>query len=334
MASHAGDETMPLMSKAWLTRRGLIGSGLAIGLASRVACAFPTRPIRIAIGFGPGGLADIIVRLVAQELADRISQQVVVDNRPGAGGAIAAQAVAGAVADGHTLIVFTSGTAISKALFRSLSFDPVVQFTPVTSMAFFDALLMAPADGPVRSIADLRARGSSQPLTIGTLTAGTTQYLTGEMFRLASNLPITLVPFRTSPEVLTALRRRDVDLVIESYGAAAGEIKAGTVRVLASTGKRRSRLTPEVPTISESGFPDCVMDGWNAIFAPAGTPREVIELLNASMREIIGRPAVQARLLELGVEGGTNSPEEMARLLQTEIALWNSVVDRAGIERQ
>jgi tripartite-type tricarboxylate transporter receptor subunit TctC len=334
MASHAGDETMPLMSKAWLTRRGLIGSGLAIGLASRVACAFPTRPIRIVIGFGPGGLADIIVRLVAQELADRISQQVVVDNRPGAGGAIAAQAVAGAVADGHTLIVFTSGTAISKALFRSLSFDPVVQFTPVTSMAFFDALLMAPADGPVRSIADLRARGSSQPLTIGTLTAGTTQYLTGEMFRLASNLPITLVPFRTSPEVLTALRRRDVDLVIESYGAAAGEIKAGTVRVLASTGKRRSRLTPEVPTISESGFPDCVMDGWNAIFAPAGTPREVIELLNASMREIIGRPAVQARLLELGVEGGTNSPEEMARLLQTEIALWNSVVDRAGIERQ
>jgi tripartite-type tricarboxylate transporter receptor subunit TctC len=232
------------------------------------------------------------------------------------------------------LIVFTSGTAISKALFRSLPFDPVAQFTPVTSMAFFDALLIAPADGPVRSIGDLRARSSSQPLMVATLTAGTTQYLTGEMFRLASNLPITLVPFRTSPEVLTALRRRDVDLAIESYGAAAGEIKAGTVSVLASTGKRRSRLMPDVPTISESGFPDCVMDGWNAIFAPAGTPREVIELLNANIREIIGRPAIQGRLLELGVEGGTNSPEEMASLLQTDIALWNRVIDRAGIERQ
>jgi tripartite-type tricarboxylate transporter receptor subunit TctC len=325
---------MPLNSNTWPTRRGLLGSGLAVGLASGAAFAYPTRPIRIVIGFGPGGLADIIVRTVAQELANRLGQQVVVDNRPGAGGAIAAQAVAGAAADGHTLIVFTSGTAISRALFRNLPFDPIAQFTPVTSIAFFDALLIAPGDGPVRSMADLRARSSSEPLTIATLTAGTTQYLTGEVFRLASNLPVTLVPFRTSPEVLTALRRRDVDLVIESYGAAAGEINAGTVRVLASTGKRRSRLMPDVPTISESGYPDCVMEGWQAIFAPAGTPREAIELLNTHIREIIGRPATQARLLELGVEGGTNSPEEMAGLLRTDIALWNSVIDRAGIERQ
>lgn len=325
---------MPLISQPWLTRRGLLGSGLAAGLISGAALAYPTRPIRIVIGFGPGGLADIIVRTVAQALSGRLGQQVIIDNRPGAGGAIAAQAVAGAAADGHTLIVFTSGTAISRALFRNLPFDPVVQFTPVTAMAFFDALLMAPGDGPVRSMADLRRGGSSQPLTIATLTAGSTQYLTGEMFRLASSLPITLVPFRTSPEVLTALRRRDVDLAIESYGAAAGEIKAAAVRVLASTGKRRSRLMPDVPTISESGYPDCVMDGWNATFAPAGTPGEVVQLLNTHIREIISQPAIQARLLELGVEGGTNSPEEMTRLLQTDIALWNSVIDRAGIERQ
>ncbi len=325
---------MLMAQKARLTRRCLLGSGLAVGLASGAALAYPTRPIRIVIGFGPGGLADIIVRTVAQELGDRLGQQVVVDNRPGAGGALAAQAAASAAADGHTLIVFTSGTAISKALFRNLPFDPVGQFTPVSSMAFFDALLVAPGDGPIRGMADLAGRRSSDPLTIGTLTAGSTQYLTGEMFRLASNLPITLVPFRTSPEVLTALRRRDIDLAIESYGAAAGEIKAGTVRVLASTGKRRSRLLPDVPTISESGYPDCVMDGWNAIFAPAGTPADTVALLNANIREIVSRPAVQARLLELGVEAGTNSPEEMARLLQTDIALWNNIIDRAGIERQ
>lgn len=325
---------MLMAQKARLTRRCLLGSGLAVGLASGAALAYPTRPIRIVIGFGPGGLADIIVRTVAQELGDRLGQQVVVDNRPGAGGALAAQAAASAAADGHTLIVFTSGTAISKALFRNLPFDPVGQFTPVSSMAFFDALLVAPGDGPIRGMADLAGRRSSDPLTIGTLTAGSTQYLTGEMFRLASNLPITLVPFRTSPEVLTALRRRDIDLAIESYGAAAGEIKAGTVRVLASTGKRRSRLLPDVPTISESGYPDCVMDGWNAIFAPAGTPTATVALLNANIREIVSRPAVQARLLELGVEAGTNSPEEMASLLQTDIALWNNIIDRAGIERQ
>lgn len=325
---------MPLTSKAWLTRRGLIGSGFALGLASGTALAYPTRPIRIVIGFGPGGLADIIVRIVAQELSTRLGQQVVVDNRPGAGGAIAAQAVAGAPADGHTLIVFTSGTAISKALFRNLPFDPVAQFTPVTAMAFFDALLIGPGNGPVRSMADLRARGSSGPLTIGTLTAGSTQYLTGEMFRLASNLPITLVPFRTSPEVLTALRRRDIDLAIESYGAAAGDIRAGAVRVLASTGKRRSRLMPDVPTVSESGYADCVMDGWNAIFAPAGTPADAIRQLGTHIRDIVAQPAIQTRLLELGVEGGTNSPDEMAALLRNDIALWNAIIDRAGIERQ
>ena len=317
------------------TRRLLLGSSLALGVSPSVAQTYPARPIRVVIGFGPGGLADIILRLVAQSLAERLHQNVVVDNRPGAGGAIAAQVVLGAPADGYTLIVFTSGTSISRALMRSLPFDPVAQFTPVTAMAVFDALLLASGDGPIRSMADLRgAAGSGAPLTIGTLTAGTTQYLTGEMFRLVANRPVTLVPYRTSPEVLTALRRRDVDLAIESYGAAAGDIRAGAVRVLASSGKQRSPLLPEVPTISESGFPDCVMDGWNAIFAPAGTPPEILDLLNAQIRAIIAVPAIQARLLELGVAGFTNTREEMGRLLREDIALWNSVIDRAGIERQ
>ncbi len=313
------------------SRRALLALPLA-GLALP-ALAFPTRPLRVVIGFGPGGLADIILRTVAAALAESLGQQVVVDNRPGAGGALAAQAVASAPADGHTLILFTSGTSISKALFRTLPFDPIGQFTPVSSMAFFDALVLAPATSPIRTLAALKDRGA-QPLTIATLTAGSTQHLTGEMFRLASGLNITLVPFRTSPEILTALRRGDVDLAIDSYGAAAGDLRAGALRVLANTAARRSPLLPEVPTITESGFADCVMEGWNAIFAPAGTPHDVVAMLNRQIHGIIARPAIQARLLELGVVPKANAPEEMAALFRADIALWNSVIDRAGIERQ
>jgi tripartite-type tricarboxylate transporter receptor subunit TctC len=312
-----------------ITRRAVLGASLAA--AALPALAYPTRPIRIVIGFGPGGLADIILRTVAAAMAEELGQQVVVDNRPGAGGALAAQAVSGAAPDGHTLILFTSGTSISRALFRNLPFDPVTQFTPVSAMAAFDALVLAPASSPITTLESLRGRRA--PLTIATLTAGSTQHLTGEMFRLASGLDITLVPFRTSPEIMTALRRGDVDLAIESYGAAAGDLRAGALQALANTAAMRSPLLPAVPTIRESGF-DCVMEGWNAIFAPVGTPEPVVAQLNATIRGIIARPAIQARLLELGVVPRANAPGEMAALLRDDIALWNGVIDRAGIERQ
>jgi tripartite-type tricarboxylate transporter receptor subunit TctC len=317
-----------------MKRRALLTVAAATSVWPALAQAFPTRPVRIVVPFGPGGLADLVVRVVGQALAARIGQQVVVDNRPGAGGALAAQAASGAAADGHTLILFTSGTAISRALFRNLPFDPVGGFVPVTTLAIFDALLLVPDRSPLHGVADLRARGAGEPLNIATLTAGSTQHLTGEMFRLATGLTITLVPFRTSPEVLTALRRGDVDLAIDSYGAAAGELAAGSVRVLASTGRHRSPLLPQVPTLAESGLPDCVMEGWNALFVPAGTPREAVEQVNALLRDVLAAPPIRARLLELGVQARATSPEELGGLLRADIALWNGVIDRAGIERQ
>jgi tripartite-type tricarboxylate transporter receptor subunit TctC len=315
-----------------MRRRTLLTATAA--LLPCAALAFPTRPIRIVVPFGPGGLADLVVRVAGQALAARTGQQVVVDNRPGAGGALAAQAASSAPADGHTLILFTSGTAISRALFRNLPFDPVGGYAPVSTLAIFDALLLAPANSPMQSVAEVRARGVGRPLTLATLTAGSTQHLTGEMFRLATGLPITLVPFRTSPEVLTAMRRGDVDLAIDSYGAAAGELAAGSLRALASTGRTRSLLLPQVPTLAEAGLPDCVMEGWNALFAPAGTPREAVAQLNALLRTVLAEAPVQSRLLELGVEARASAPEELAALLRQDVALWNSVIDRAGIERQ
>ncbi|MGG5819019.1 Bug family tripartite tricarboxylate transporter substrate binding protein [Falsiroseomonas sp. HW251] len=316
------------------TRRLLLATAAALaGARGAAAQSWPTRPVRIVVGFGAGGLADIVVRLVAAPLAEKLGQNVVVDNRPGAGGALAAQAVAGAPADGHTLILFTSGTSISKALFRSLPFDPVTGFAPVSTLAIFDALLLSSNTSPIRAVADLAARRGT-PMTIGTLTAGSTQHLTAEMVRLSSGLQLTPVPFRTSPEVLTALRRGDIDLAIESYGAAAGDIRDGAVRALASTGSKRSPLLPFVPTLTEAGYRDCVMEGWQAIFAPAGVPDAVVTRLNADIREILARPAISQRFLELGVEASGSAPDALGRLLRDDIVMWNGIIDRAGVERQ
>lgn len=312
-------------------RRFLLGAAAAT-LLPGIAAAYPTRPVRVVIGFGPGGLADITLRLVMQSLSDRLGQQFIVDNRPGAGGVIAAQAVAGAAPDGHTLIVLSTGTAISKALFRALPFDPVANFAPITSIALFDLILLARADSPLRSIADIRAR--NRPLNVATLTAGSTQYLTGEMFRLAAGVPVTIVPFRTTPEGLTALQRGDVDLVVESYATVVGQLRAGAVRALASSGQRRSALLPEVPTFREAGMPEVALLGWNALFAPAGTPGAVIDLLNSGIRAILREPAMAARMLDLGVEVGGSTAEELGRLLVSDIAAYNALIDRAGIERQ
>lgn len=324
---------MMLLSEAKLGRRAAIGGMAAATLLAGGAAAYPTRPVRVVIGFGPGGLADITLRLVMQALSEKTGQQFLVDNRPGAGGVVAVQAVTSAPTDGHTLIVLSTGTAISKALFRNLPFDPITAFAPITTVALFDLLLLAKADSPMRSLADARAP-RPRPLTVATLTPGSTQNFAGEMFRLAAGVPVTIVPFRTTPEMQTALLRQDVDLAVDSYAATAGPLRAGTFRALAGSGRQRSALLPDVPTFIEAGMPEVVLIGWNSLFAPAGTPPEVTAMLNREIREILARPAIRTRMLELGVEVGGSTQEELAELLRSDVAVYNTLIDRAGIERQ
>jgi tripartite-type tricarboxylate transporter receptor subunit TctC len=320
-----------------LFRTAAVLIGLAIGLASPLPASaeapYPGRPIRIVVPFGPGGFADIIVRLLAQRLSERTSAQVIVENRPGAGGIVAATTVISAAPDGYTLFVFSSGIALSKSLLKSMPFDPETAFAPISIMAQFDLLLLVKADSPFHTLKDAldAARADPQKFTIGTINPGSTQNVTGELLRSASGIPMTIVPHRTSAEVLTSLLRGDTAIGVETYAALKSVIDAGQVRALASSGSKRSPQQPDVPTLRESGI-DAAVDGWNSLVAPAGTPRDIIVFLNGHVRAITGDPDFRKRVIELGGEPVSGSPEELDARLKSDVAMWASVVKKAGLE--
>jgi tripartite-type tricarboxylate transporter receptor subunit TctC len=318
------------------SRRALLGAAASLLALPALAQTYPTGPVRIVVGFGAGGLADLTVRLVGEQLARRLGQQVVVDNRPGAGGSVAARIGASAEPDGQTLMVLSTGNAINKSLFRTLPYDPIADFAPITAMVSFDLLMLTAVNSPLRSVQDVLAAGrrGGSGLAIATISPGSTQNLAAEWLRVAAGLDATVVPYRTTPEVLTAAQRGDAQIAFESYAAARGALDGGVLRPIASTGTRRSEFLPAVPTLRESGLPDYAVTGWNALFAPARTPQPIIERLNREVAAILATAEVRQRLLGLGVEPAPNTPAEMAKLLRDDIALWANVIERARIEKQ
>lgn len=311
-------------------------AGIIFSAAPQSASAqpsYPNKPIRLIVGFGAGGLADITMRLVTDKLSERLGQRVVVENRPGAGGGVAAQAAASAPADGYTLIVLSIGTAISVSLMKSLPFDPLKDFAPISSVAFFDLLLLVNANSPIKTLNDLLAdaRAKGNRFTIGTINPGSSQNLSAELFKTTAKVDATIIPHKTTPETLAALTRGDVTMVVESYAALKGAIDGGQARAVASTGKTRS--LPNVPTAEESGLPGYDVVGWNAIFAPSGTPREVVALLNKHIVEVMAMPDVRERILKLGTEPRASTPEELGALLRHDIKKWGDVIAAAKLEK-
>jgi len=317
-------------------RRGLLRLAVTtVPLLAAPALAQPhlSGPIRVIVGFGAGGLADITIRIVAEQLSQRLGQSVVVDNRPGAGGSLAARAAASAAPDGQTLTVLTTGNAIYKWLFKSLPYDPVADFTAVSGLAAFDLLLLTGSQSPLRSYADVKAKAGAN-LSIATIGSGSTQNIAGEWLKLAAGLNATVIPYRSTPEVLTSLQRGDTEIGFESYAAVRGALEGGQVRALASTGERRSQLLPDLPTLREAGLSDYAVVGWNALFAPANTPRTTVAMLNQHVIEILTMPDIHRRLLELGVEPLPNTPDQMAATLSRDIDVWGEVIRRTGIQPQ
>ena len=311
---------------------GFLLGAISIFPASAQA-PYPNRPIHIVVPFGPGGFADITVRLLAQRLAERINGQVVIENRPGAGGITAATAVISAEPDGYTLFVFSSGIALSKSLLKSMPFDPATAFTPISTMALFDLLLLVKTDSPMHTLKDAldAARADPQKFNVGTINPGSTQNVTGELLRSTAGIPMTVVPHRTSAEVLTSLLRGDTQIGIESYAALRSAIDGKQVRAIASSGSARSPQQPDVPTLRESGI-DAAVDGWNSLMAPAGTPRDVIVFLNSHIRAVIGDADFQKRMIELGGVPLAGTPEELDARLKSDIGMWADVVKKAGLE--
>lgn len=321
-----------------ITRRYFAAAAAALSLPAslRAQARYPEKPVRVVVPFGPGGLADVTVRVVAERMSDRLGQQVVVLNQPGAGGIAAAKVVQTAPADGHTLALFTNGTAISVPLVTNLGFDPVKEFVPVSSLGYFDFLVLTGADHPYRSLADLLAAAKAKPgtLNVGTINVGSTQHLTAALFRSMAGIDVTTIPYRTSPEAITALLRKDVDFVIDGYVAGRGMMQDGKIRALASTGAARSPATPNIPTVAEQGLVGFEVTSWNAVFALAGTPQPILDQLNAALVATLVEPAVKQKLLDLGIEARGSTPAEIGKRLTDDIAKWGAVIEKAGVPKQ
>jgi tripartite-type tricarboxylate transporter receptor subunit TctC len=235
--------------------------------------------------------------------------------------------------DGYTLFVFSSGIALSKSLLKSIPFDPATAFAPISTLALFDLLLLVREDSPMHTLKDAldAARADPQKFNVGTINPGSTQNVTGELLRSAAGIPMTVVPHRTSSEVLTSLLRGDIQIGIESYAALKSGIDAKQIRAIASSGTKRSPQQPDVPTLRESGI-DAAVDGWNSLMAPAGTPRDIITFLNGHVRAVIADPDFRKRMIDLGGEPVAGSPEELDARLKSDIDMWAAVVKKAGLE--
>ncbi len=318
-----------------LSRIGLLV--LSLGLATvSWGQAYPTKPVRVMIGSGAGGLGDVTTRLVGQKLSERIGQPVVVENRPSAGGILATQAVATAAPDGHTLMVMVTGNAASKSLLKSLPYDLEKDFAPITSVAFFDLLVLVKADSPLKTIADVVALARTRPagLNIATTSTGSIQNLTGHLLVAATGVKANIITYKTSGDMLGSVLRGDTEFAIDAYTSLKAAITAKQLRAVVSSGPTRSQLLADVPTMKEAGYKDFEMTGWNSLFAPAGTPPATIALLNRHVREILALPDVQKRFLDLGVEARASTPEEMGQLFKSTIDKFADAVQRAGIQKQ
>ena len=308
---------------------GVPGLALAQG-------AFPSKPLRLVVPNAPGGAADLTARTVAQKLGETLGQPVVVENRPGAGGVVAGELVAKAAPDGHTLLLISSGTAVSAALFKSLPFDTLRDFIPVVPLASFDLVIVGPEGGRIRTLADWVADARARPgkLTIGTPNIGTTQHLATELFKSAAGIDVQIVPFNGTPAVINALRGGQIDAGLDILGPLLAQIRAKALVPLAITGEKRSRMLPELPTAKEAGVAGFSVSSWNGLAVPAGTPKDVVARLNREVVAALIDPAVRKRLEDLNLDPLPGSPEQAAALLQHDVRRWGEVIRRAGIERQ
>lgn len=311
---------------------------LAFALLSQAAAEtkYPTKPVRIVVPFAAGGIADITARVVADRLSQKLGKRFYVENQPGAGGISAARTVISSAPDGYTLTLLTNGTAVSVSLFEKLPFDPVKDFVPISSLGYFDFIFATNADSAFKSLAEFIAAAKAKPgaLNVGTINVGSTQNLSAELFKTEAGIDFQIVPYRSTPDLLVSLMQGNVALAIDGYSSMKGNLAENRMRAVASSGAARSQATPDVPTVRESGVGNYDVVSWNALFARAGTPEEIIRTLNGALQEILAEGDVKKQLLDLGIEARASTAEEIAARLASDIVKWRGVIDRAGVAKQ
>jgi tripartite-type tricarboxylate transporter receptor subunit TctC len=319
-----------------LPRRSALACLLALGLpgAARAQAAYPERPITLVVPFGPGGIADLTARTVAQAMSASLKVPLVIDNKPSAGSIVGSAAVAQAAPDGYTLLLMSNANAVSASLFRKLPFDLQKDFAPVGLLGVFDLALFVADGSRFKSVRELLDEAKAKPgqLTIGTIAVGSTQNLSAELFKARTGAELLIVPYKGTPAVLTALRAGEIDAAFEILGPMLPQLQAKAVRALAVTSDQRFDALPEVPTMVQAGVADYQVASWNALAAPAKTPPAVIERLNAAANEALKTAAVRDKLLALGVRPQGGTPQQLATLLAGETAHWREVIRAAKIE--
>ena len=312
-----------------LNRRQFIhftgASALCATAAQALAQNYPSKPIRVIVPFGAGGVADLTARAVGQKLSENLGQPVVIDNRPGAGGVVAGELVAKAEPDGHTLLLMSNATAVSAGMFKALPYNTRTDFAPV------------PENSPHKTLADLIAFGRANPgkLNIATINIGSTQNLAAELLRTQANLIAQIVPYNGTPAVLNALRGGQVDMAVEILGPLKPQIAAKAIRLLGVMGDQRPKDMPGVPTVRElPGLSNFNVSSWNALAAPGKTPKAIVDRLSAEVAKVIAQPEMVQRLAGFNVRAQSSTPAQLAHLLERDIVRWTEVIQRAGIAQQ
>lgn len=313
----------------------LAASVVCLGLAGAASAQeFPSRTVRLVMGFGPGGLGDIAGRAIGQVMSQSIGQPVVIENMPGAGGSPAALTVARAAPDGHTLLWVSSQNAIATSMFKSLPYDWSRDFTPVGPMATFDFVLIVHKDSPLKTVRDVidAAKNNPDKFNFGSIAVGTAQNLSTLKFQSMAGLNVPTVPFRTTGEVVTALTSGNIQAAFETIPGVIAQINAGAMRAIAVSSNKRVPFLPDVPTIAENGVSGYWTYSWNGIAVPAKTPRNVVLRVNKEINSAIATAEIQKRFRELIMEPRTGTPEDLQKIYETDVAMWRQIIIDAKIQ--
>ncbi|HEY1286981.1 MAG TPA: tripartite tricarboxylate transporter substrate binding protein [Burkholderiales bacterium] len=308
---------------------------LAAAAAVQAQPAYPTRPIRFIVPYTPGGLGDSFARAVGDELAKRMGQPVVIDNRPGASQAIGAEATAKAPPDGHTIFMGTqSGLVINTIARKKLPYDPVRDLAPVTMLFTTPLYLVVHPSVPAHSVAELIALARARPgkLTFASIGNGSSQHLAGEMLRARGKVDILHVPYKGSSPAMTDLLGGQVDMMFEGGVSSLPQVRSGKLRALATTGRKRSDAVPELPTMVEAGVADFEFTVWFALIAPAGTPRPIIERLNREVGEVLRRRELKEKFAPAGIDIAPSTPEELGERIRADLPYYGKLMRDAGIQ--
>lgn len=309
---------------------------IALSASAVHAEEWPTRPIHVIVGAGPGGGTDIVTRIIGQPLSELLGEPIVVENKQGPANLLAAGSLVKAAKDGYTAYMINNSHGIVGALYKNLPFDPVKDFAFVSFTGIAGLVLVTRKDFPANNVKELIAAARAAPgkLNFASVGNGTTQHFSGELFRQLAGVDVKHIPYRSTPAAVTGLLAKEVDFTFELVQPVLGQIRAGELKALAVTSPERYAALPELPTVAESGLPSFQVMSWYGLTFPADTPAPIIDKMNRALHDVLAREDIRAQLLKVGATAKSSTPDELRQHVINEIAKWDAVREKAGIEKR